>query len=479
MSIQSQFKFVQPINFFELEEKGQKRFFIKGDFSNTEKDLVNDICTMACLKSMIEQMKSRSIKLDFEHESIRGESNLEKEANKTRLPVGKAIEANMRGSSAEAVWELNEGYKKFNSNGDIVMDIKDIKASIKSEMLDAFSIGYIPTKFNFVMKDGEQVRMLDEIRVISIALTGSAINTGAQIKHVFAKSLTALEEFEKERKANPGIEDEVEVKATSPQERRTRARKEAIAEDDEDEDEDEEESKNYGSGGKPKKKKEKKAYEADGAHAHTTQEPLGLHNHPEIENALRIEVERLHDRINFLSERLFETVEDSAEPAMVAVKSKLIESKSFNVGGQDKLFRDGKEIDPKTNQPYSSPLGDSKIKLEDNNMSDEDNAKKPVEGQPAEGAPAPTDGKPAEGADSQPEGTKAPEGEGSKPAASAEEKAMSEIKSLKDQFAELKSTVDVVMKALSKSIGGTAVQDTNPQLDLTEGGPQHVLELCR
>ncbi|KKN08095.1 hypothetical protein LCGC14_1060200 [marine sediment metagenome] len=471
MSIQSQFKFVQPINFFELEEKGQKRFFIKGDFSNTEKDLVNDICTMACLKSMIEQMKSRSIKLDFEHESIRGESNLEKEANKTRLPVGKAIEANMRGSSAEAVWELNEGYKKFNSNGDIVMDIKDIKANIKSEMLDAFSIGYIPTKFNFVMKDGEQVRMLDEIRVISIALTGSAINTGAQIKHVFAKSLTALEEFEKERKANPEIEDEVEVKATSPQERRTRARKEAIKEDDDDDDEED-------SNGK-KKKKEEKAYEPDGAHAHTTQKPLGLHNHPEIENQIRIQVDMLYNRVNFLSERLFETVEDSAEPAMVAVKSKLIESKSFNVGGQDKLFRDGKEIDPKTNQPYSSPLGDSKIKLEDNNMSDEDNAKKPVEGQPAEGAPAPAEGKPAEGTDSQPEGTKAPEGEGSQPAAPAEEKAMSEIKSLKDQIAELKSTVDVVMKALSKSIGGTAVQDTNPQLDLTEGGPQHVLELCR
>lgn len=474
MFIKTLFRFVNPIKFFEIEEKGKKRFFIKGDFSNTEKDLVNDICTMNCLKSMVRQLKTRNIKLDFEHETLRGDNNLEKESSKTRLPVGKAIEANMRGSSAEAVWELNEGYKKFNSDGDIVMDITDIKSNIKSEMLDAFSIGYIPIKFEFVMKDGEQVRMLDEVRVITIALTGSAINTGSQIRHVFAKSLSALEEFEKERKANPSIEDKIEIK---DQAQRTRARKEAVAEDDEDDDDDDTEEKDKHG----KKKKEKKAYEKDGAHAHTNDEPLGLHNHPEIENSIRIEIEHLNNRINFLSERLFETVEDSSEAPMMAVKSKLIESKSFNVGGGDKLFRDGKEIDPKTNQPIlnsTSPSGGKPIKLGDNNMSDEDNAKKPVEGQPGEGAQTPEEGKPAEG-DSQPDGAQASADGGDKPDASTEEKAMSEIKSLKATVEELKSGMAAITKVLSKTVEGAALQDTTPQADLTESGPRSVLELCR
>ncbi len=472
MSLETLFKFVNPIKFFEMEEKGKKRFFIKGDFSNTEKDLVNDICTMNCLRSMVRQLKNRNIKLDFEHESIRGDSNLEKETNKTRLPVGKAIEANMRESAAEAVWELNEGYKKFNSDGDIVMDISDIKANIKSKMLDSFSIGYIPIKFEFRMKDGEQVRMLDEVRIITMALTGSAINTGAQVRQIFAKSLTALEEFEKERKSNPSLDDQIEIKA-SAQERRTQARKEAVAEDDE-EDDDTEENDNNGK----KKKKEKKAYEKDGAHVHTNEEPLGLHNHPEIENEIRMVRESLHNRINFLSDRLFESVEDSVEPKMVVMKAKiakelksyLVDGKSFNVSGQDKLFRDGKEIDPKTNQPYSSSLEDLPIKLEDNNMSDEDNAKNPADDKPEDTA-QPTDGtdKPTEDVDKSKDA----------PADGVEQKAMSEIKSLKDQMAELKSGMESITKVLSKTVEGATLQDTTPNLDLTEGKPQSVLGLCR
>ncbi len=468
--MKSYFTFTSPIKHFEIEEKGKKRFFIKGDFSNTERDLVDDICTMNCLKSMVRQLKGRSIKLDFEHETLRGEKDLEKAANRTRLPLGKAIEANMRGSAAEAVWELNEDYKKFDEKGNVVMDVEDIKSNVKSEMLDGFSIGYIPTKVNFKNINGEQVRLLEDVNVLTIALTGSPINTTTQVRQVFVKSLSALEEFDEERKNNPDIENFVEIK-TSPQERRTQARNEAISEDEEDEE------KTYGRGGTGKrKKKENKAYEKDGAHAHTEDEPLGLHNHPEIENEVRGQIDRLDDRINFLSDRLFDSIQDESSPAMAGSKAKIKkqlreELKVYMAGGGDKFFRDGKEIDPKTGEPikpdlsHSSSSEDLPNKLEDNTMSEKDNAETPT---PEESPEEPA--KPEEPKDEPEEPEKPAEPEG---------KAMSEIESLSGQVSELKSQVEALTKALKKPVEGAIAQDTTPKAEIKSEGPTSVLELCK
>ena len=51
-------------------------------------------------------------------------------------------------------------------------------------------------------------------------------------------------------------------------------------------------------------KEEVKAYDKDGAHAHTEDEPLGLHNHPEIEERLREALDFVHNRIDSLLEKV-------------------------------------------------------------------------------------------------------------------------------------------------------------------------------
>lgn len=292
------FIFTQPLKYFEIEEKGVKRFFIKGDFSTTDKDLVNDICTKNCLSSMVKQIKDGRIKLDFEHESFRGDTELDKEIAKTRLPVAKAIDAKVSGEAAEATWELNPDYKKFDDKGKVTMDSKDVIKNIKSEMLDSFSIAYIPTKSKEVTKDGETIRLLDDVRLLNIALTGNPINTSAQIHKVFMKSLNAMDQYKVDEKSDPTIKEKVEVKTRDAQGRNTAKPKE-----DEDEDEDEEETK----------KKKYKAYEKDGAHAHTELEPLGIHNHPEIEDRINRSIDFLHERISRLQESLPDQTEGSSE----------------------------------------------------------------------------------------------------------------------------------------------------------------------
>ena len=72
----------------ELKEEGEN-FFVEGFISTSDLDLVNDIVTKDCIIDMADQMKERTVKLDVEHESFRGNTDLEREINKTIIPVAK------------------------------------------------------------------------------------------------------------------------------------------------------------------------------------------------------------------------------------------------------------------------------------------------------------------------------------------------------------------------------------------------------
>ena len=96
----------------ELKSEG-KDFFVEGYISTSDLDQVNDIVTKACLLDMAEQMKTRNIKFDVEHESFRGKSNLDREINKTKIPVAKTEDFLMdkKGIKVRAV--LNNHSSRF------------------------------------------------------------------------------------------------------------------------------------------------------------------------------------------------------------------------------------------------------------------------------------------------------------------------------------------------------------------------------
>lgn len=270
---QKSFMLTRP---FEFKTKDNGDLLIKGDISSTDKDLVNDICTLDCLKSMKSQIESRNMKLDIEHEAFRGSSTEEKEINKTKIPAGRMYNPTIRqksnGHALEVEAVINQHMDRF----------KEIKGSIEGKFLDAFSIAFIPTRQKTVVKDGEQIRMLDDVALLNVALTGNPVNTAATMRDIVSKSIDSLEEYKTAKLTNPEVEDKLEVKSelkeTGSDKEKRKLRKEAISEGEE---EDDEETKKTG------KKYEKKAYEKDGAHAHTEAEPLGLHNHSEIEEQIR------------------------------------------------------------------------------------------------------------------------------------------------------------------------------------------------
>lgn len=277
----------------ELKTEGEN-FYVEGYISTSDLDQVNDIVTKACLLDMAEQMRNRVIKFDVEHESFKGKSNLDREINKTKIPVAKTEDFIMdkKGIKVRAV--LNKHSTRFD----------EVKGSIDDGFLDAFSIAYIPVKSVVEKRDGQEVRLLDKINLLNVAFTGNPVNTEAKMTNVFMKSLEFLQE--KERHGNE--------------------------EEDEDEDED----------GKKKKKKKKKPgykeYGEDGKHVHTDSDPMGEHDHPYIS-----------DRIKFLHERIDNILDPKQDSDVMIMKDKELEKNyihkrdELNLKEEKQMSEEGKE----------------------------------------------------------------------------------------------------------------------------------------
>jgi len=224
------------------ESLKRKRYFIKGYSATGDLDLVNDIVTNNCLNHMGGQFENRNIKLDLDHETLlktKGGDSDDSKLNLVREPLGKAVSYSVDSKGCMVEWELNPNYVKVDSKGDIVKTFGQVWDSIQEKYYDAFSIAYIPTKASYKMVGDKQVRMLDELNLINVGLTGNPINPETSMVSVMAKSLKWL-------KDNSGCVN-------------------------------------------------RKGYEKDGAHAHTENSPLGEHNHPELERVLESIWDRLYD----------------------------------------------------------------------------------------------------------------------------------------------------------------------------------------
>jgi hypothetical protein len=128
---------------------------------------------------MFSQMKSRSIKIDVEHEAFKGATMLEREIAKTTNPIARIswFGKDSNGILAKAL--LNKHHPRF----------EEVKGSLLGGFLDAFSIAYIPTDVEYQTKNGEQIRRLNDLRLLNVAFTGNPVNTKARISEVMAKSL--------------------------------------------------------------------------------------------------------------------------------------------------------------------------------------------------------------------------------------------------------------------------------------------------
>jgi outer membrane murein-binding lipoprotein Lpp len=192
---------IQVKSFFDEKAKKQ-RYMVGGYISTGDLDLVNDIATEDCRRDLSAQFKGRKIKLDYDHETIRADRNqdeFDSRLNLTKPVLGKAVSEENDGVGNMVWFELNPNWKKFDLQGNVTMDFKSVWEDIENGYYDAFSIAYVPTKTRMMAKGGSQIRLLDKVNLINVALTGNPVNPAARMmdfRTVMAKSLEYMKEKE-------------------------------------------------------------------------------------------------------------------------------------------------------------------------------------------------------------------------------------------------------------------------------------------
>ncbi len=223
----SSFTFTTPLNVNVVNIKGVEHLFVEGDISSNDIDYVNDVMSKKCQESMQKQIIERNMKLDLEHEAFRGETTEEKEINKTKIPAGKLVDAMVKSLGKERYSTRVKG--EINRHNP---DYKNIKGNLMDKYLDAFSVAFLPIDVKYQNKDRkaitfeqyknlkqeDRLRVLDDVLLLNVALTGNPCNTKAQLTEVFMKSMDAVEEYKKLKTIDPSIENNLVVKTMNKKE---------------------------------------------------------------------------------------------------------------------------------------------------------------------------------------------------------------------------------------------------------------------
>lgn len=404
---------------FDIEIKGEKEVFLTGDISTTVPDMVNDVVSLKCLKSQLAQLKDRSIKLDVEHANFTGDSHEEIELNKAKVPAGKILPVDAKIVDIKHEGKTYQALRVKSKLNPHDKGFVQTKGNVVDGFLDAYSIAYIPTQVGSTVMEGKTLRVLDDVNLLNVALTGTPINSTASNKEVEVKALNS-------RTISKSIDAHLKARSAATQREINQARN-----DDEDEDEDKEdpEMKRY----KKERKSlsdqlEVKAYEKDGAHAHTEEMPLGEHNHPEIERIMKEEIAFVHERIDFLRDQLFS---QESESGSVSTKGKSNSPKSDS--------QSYKEVKNMTEKKATDPEG-AEAGKEDPNAG-ADTGSDAGEGDAGEGSDA---------------------GESTDTGAEAEVKALAgELKAIKADNKSLHDKMDTLLKAMQKTVDSATVEQKN------------------
>ena len=207
MNQEASFTFTTPLNVNIVQLKGEEHLFVEGDISTNDIDLVNDMMTKNCQESMQKQILERNMKLDLEHEAFKGDTHEEKEISKTKIPAGKLIDATVKDLGKDRYSTRVKGeINRHNPN------YASIKGNLEEGYLDAFSVAFLPIDVSYKTIDGKKIKMLNDVILLNVALTGNPCNTKAQLTDILTKSMDAVEEYKKMKDIDPNIESNLVVK---------------------------------------------------------------------------------------------------------------------------------------------------------------------------------------------------------------------------------------------------------------------------
>jgi HK97 family phage prohead protease len=187
---------------------------LEGYITTSHVDKFKDLVSETCFKSIVDQINKTNITMDLEHLSFR-QNGQTLSHPKHSIPVARINEAKQTDKGVWVRASLNQFHPEF----------KSIKGSIKDGFLHAFSIAYKPIRTMLKRTSEGVVRVLDDISLLNVTLTGNPVNDNARFE---LKSFIKMEDHtESIKKLTETVNTQaVELKAMA--EKFTEAEKSAV-----------------------------------------------------------------------------------------------------------------------------------------------------------------------------------------------------------------------------------------------------------
>lgn len=166
------------------DENGSKKYYIEGHISTTDPDSANDIVTEEGQNNLVSELKKKDITMDLDHESFRNSDGTMPDRELNKIPVAKIVESKRTAIGTYVKAMLNSDHPNF----------KNILSSIKNGFLHSFSIAYhVKEAVNKVM-NGQKFRLLNQLDLRNVAITGNPVNSGAKFAVSLKSNLKKMED---------------------------------------------------------------------------------------------------------------------------------------------------------------------------------------------------------------------------------------------------------------------------------------------
>ena len=171
----------------ELKSGGIENKFLVGYASTIDPDNVNDIVDEEGQKSTYNEIKSKQITMDEDHEEFRDpETGKLYDGKKNKFPIAKVVETRLDSKGTWIKALLNRHHPQYNR----------ILNMIKEKYLHSFSIAYNVKKAFKKLIGNTVYKIIQSLVVKNIGITGNPVNEGASFS-IALKSFTKKMEDEK------------------------------------------------------------------------------------------------------------------------------------------------------------------------------------------------------------------------------------------------------------------------------------------
>jgi myosin heavy subunit len=155
-------------------EDGSKDYFIEGYVSTIDPDFYFDIVDRKGQEATFRELNGADITMDLDHEEWRDpETGEVYDGKKNKLPIAKVVDKKLDEKGTWVKAKLNKYHPNFK---------KSLLPSIKEGFLHSFSIAYNVLESFDVMINDIKHRVIQNLKLGNIAITGAPVNQNAKFK---------------------------------------------------------------------------------------------------------------------------------------------------------------------------------------------------------------------------------------------------------------------------------------------------------